>query len=88
MYCLVHGVTKSRTRLSDFHFLLQQLPIVLHVEETTMKHRTMMISCVCVCVCIRDGGVLVVRSMSFKEVEKGPDGRYFVCMKLMLNLWD
>ena len=56
--------------------------IVFHVEETTMKHKTMKISCVCVCVCVRGGGVLVVRSMSSKNVEKGPDGRHFLCMEV------
>ena len=62
--------------------------IVFHVEETTMKHRTMKISCVsvcvcvCVCVCVRGGGVLAVRFMSSKDVEKGPDGSHFLCMEV------
>ena len=27
--CIVHGIAKSRTRLSDFHFPQSQLPILL-----------------------------------------------------------
>jgi len=38
--------------------------------------------CVCVCVCVRGGGVLAVRFMSSKDVEKGPDGSHFLCMEV------
>lgn len=34
------------------------------------------------CVCVRGGVVLVVRSMSSKDVEKGPDGRPFFCKEV------
>ena len=32
--CIVHGVTKSRTQLSDFHFLLSLSFSILHISYT------------------------------------------------------
>ena len=44
MDCIVHGVTKSQTRMSDFHSL------------TLMCVHTCLCVCVCMCVCVCIGG--------------------------------
>ena len=43
MNCKVHGVTKSRTQLSNFHFSFKRVPFSLSLTLCV---------CVCVCVCI------------------------------------
>jgi len=47
MDCIVHGVTKSQTRLSDFHFHFQ---VIVQTLPLTVLCQIKM--CVCVCVCM------------------------------------
>ena len=35
---IVHGVAKSRTRLSDFHFHISQMPIKIQLNKSTVTY--------------------------------------------------